>query len=171
MQTPLDDTEKYTKSKTMRVIPNSECPSTTKTSPTMTILLDDYDHVHNKYMENRVLSALENYEESGKKKYAEQVIRFLGNNKTQIKKYVVTAGMKTQWKNILERVFEMYEREIQALEPPRNREEKRVQFSYICTKRPFVALYDQIVSHEKLKKKTSHNTYELYTLEDYISAM
>ena len=172
MQTPTDDTEKYTKSNTtMRVIPSSECHSTTKTSPTMTILLDDYDHVHNKYMENRVLSFLENYEETGKKKYVEQVICFLGNNKTQIKKYVITAGMKTQWKNILERVFEMYESEIQALEPPRNREEKRTQFSYICTKRPFVALYDQIVSHEKLKKKTSHNTTELYTLEDYISAM
>ena len=68
MQTPTDDTEKYTKrNTTMRVIPSSECPSTTKTSPTMTILLDDYDHVHNKAWKY-ALSSLENYEEPGKKK-------------------------------------------------------------------------------------------------------
>ena len=61
--------------------------------PSLTILLDDYDIVHNKYLENRVTMILDKYEETYDSRHANRVIDFLGSNKTQIKKNVrLTCG-------------------------------------------------------------------------------
>ena len=140
--------------------------------PSLTVLLDDYDIVHNMYLENRVTANLDNYDETNNSRYTTKVIDFLGSNKTQIKKNVITANMKTNWKNILERVLKMYDKEIGKLTPPRNHNEKCKQFAYLCTKRPFIALYENIIAHEnqQLYIKTHQNPNEKYTIQDYLSA-
>jgi hypothetical protein len=130
----------------------------------MSVLLDDYDQVHNKYLENRVSASLDKYDKIQSKHNADRIIDFLGSNKSQIKKYVLAAGMKTNWKNILERVFEMYDTEIVKVTPPKNHQEKCIQYSYYCTKRPFVALYDNIVACEGAK------FVDHYDIKDYLAA-
>ena len=97
--------------------------------PSLTVLLDDYDIIHNQYLENRVTMNLDNYDETNNSRYVTKVIDFLGCNKTQIKKNVITANMDTNWKNILERVLKMYDKEIGKLSPPRNHNEKCKQFA------------------------------------------
>ena len=140
--------------------------------PSLTILLDDYDIIHNQYLENRMTMALDKYDETNNSHHATKVIDFLGSNKTQIKKNVIVANMDTNWKNILERVLDMYDNEIGKLSPPRNHNEKCKQFAYLCTKRPFIALYENITAHEtqQLYIKKHQNLNEKYTIEDYLSA-
>ena len=140
--------------------------------PSLTILLDDYDIVHNQYLENRVTVSLDKYDETNNICHATKVIDFLGSNKTQIKKNVIIAKMDTNWKNILERVLKMYDKEIGKLSPPRNHNEKCKQFAYLCTKRPFIALYEKIAAHEtqQLYIKKHKNPNEKYTIQDYLSA-
>ena len=66
----------------------------------------------------------------------------------------------------------MYDKEIGKLSPPRNHNEKCKQFAYLCTKRPFIALYEKIAAHEtqQLYIKKHKNPNEKYTIQDYLSA-
>lgn len=143
-------------------------------SPVMQVLLNDRREVHNKYLENRVLTEIYKYEEAkdaGIQDYkylkliADRVIYQLGSNQVQISNYV-EQGMKTKWKEILERVFAMYDREINSLDD-HVLNQKNVKFSYICTKSPFLALYDRVIKQEtnKIRKKGE------YFMEDYILYM
>ena len=156
----------------MRIVPTNKFKKIMTQGPSLTVLLDDYDIVHNMYLENRVTANLDNYDETNNSRYVTKVIDFLGYNKTQIKKNVITANMDTNWKNILERVLKMYDKEIGKLTPPRNHNEKCKQFAYLCTKRPFIALYENIIAHENqqlyIKKHKNHN--QKYSIEDYLSA-
>ena len=156
----------------MRVIYSTKSEESNSHGPLLTILLDDYDIVHNKYLENRVTMNLDNYDETNESRHATKVIDFLGCNKTQIKKNVITANMETNWKNILERVLDMFDKEMKKLIPHQNHDENCKHFAYFCTKRPFVALYEKIVAHENqqlyIKKHKNHN--QKYSIEDYLSA-
>lgn len=159
----------------MRIIPINKCQKPTTPGPLLDVLLDDYDIVHNMYLENRVTMNLDNYDESNNSRYATRVIDFLGSNKTQIKKNVIKANMDTNWKNILERVLEMFDKELGKLSPPRNLDEKRKEYAYICTKRPFIALYKTITAHDNqqhyINNHKNKNENEKYTIDDYLSAL
>jgi hypothetical protein len=140
-------------------------------SPVMQVLLNDRREIHNKYLENRVLTEIIKYEEAKEagirdykylKLIADRAIYQLGSNQVQISKYV-EQGMDTKWKEILERMFKMYDQEIDSLDD-RVLKQKKVQFSYICTKRPFLALYDRVLKQERNKNRKKGE----YFMEDYI---
>ena len=158
----------------MKIIYSKDDSTSKAPGALLTVLLDDYDIVHNKYLENRANMGLEKYEEDPSWHHAAKVIDFLGSNKTQIKKNVIDANMETNWVKILDRVLDMHDNEIAKLTPPRNHAEKRRQFSFICTKRPFVALFEKIVAHEDQQlylKSLEHETENSkYKIQDYLAA-